>query len=260
MKQLTKKVKRNYMDCDWFLKSNKIFFLCFLFFVLAGAMEFNSISDIPAMAMVLLLLSFYAFRREYFLAYGRFVMFMAYYVQFAVTVKIFWTLLMVVPEVHSWFGHHQKNPAVRVSMLLFGIEESSGRQDAADVSSTQSQKSKVLQVFFMLMVLYSVQCWKQQRWTAIRYQTAQLGSSLGAYSRFIWSLRHREKVKSEMALIDQMRKDKEKERKAKAIKKKTGGPKMKKRQKSGVFTRLRKHLNRFLPSLVVWVMRILLTF
>jgi len=70
MKQLTKKVKRNYMDCDWFLKSNKIFFLFFLFFVLAGAMEFNSISDIPAMAMVLLLLSFYAFRREYFLAYG----------------------------------------------------------------------------------------------------------------------------------------------------------------------------------------------
>ena len=128
------------------------------------------------------------------------------------------------------------------------------------MSSTQSQRSKALQVFFMLMVLYSVQCWKQQRWTAIRYQTAQLGSSLGAYSRFIWSLRHREKVKSEMALIDQMRKDKEKERKAKAIKKKTGGPKMKKRQKSGVFARLRKHLNRFLPSLVVWIMRILLTF
>ena len=70
MKQLTKKVRRNYMDCDWFLKSNKVFFLLFLFFVLAGAMEFNSISDIPAMAMVLLLLSFYAFRREYFLAYG----------------------------------------------------------------------------------------------------------------------------------------------------------------------------------------------
>lgn len=195
-------------------------------------------------------------------------MFMAYYMQFAVTVKIFWTLLMVVPEVHAWFGHHQKNPAVRVSMLLFGIEESSGRQDAADVSSTHitihhSQKSKVLQVFFMLMVLYSVQCWKQQRWTAIRYQTAKLGkdgSSLGAYSRFIWSLKQREKVKSEMALIDQMRKDKEKERKAKAIKKKTGAPKMKKRPKSGVFARLRKHLNRFLPSLVVWIMRILLTF
>lgn len=52
-------------------------------------------------------------------------MFMAYYMQFAVTVKIFWTLLMVVPEVHTWFGNHQKNPAVRVSMLLFGIEESS---------------------------------------------------------------------------------------------------------------------------------------
>ena len=73
-------------------------------------------------------------------------------------------------------------------------------------------------------------------------------------------MKHREKVKSEMALIDQMRKDKEKERKAKAIKKKTGAPKMKKRPKSGVFARLRKHLNRFLPSLVVWIMRILLTF
>jgi hypothetical protein len=187
-------------------------------------------------------------------------MFMAYYMQFAVTVKIFWTLLMVVPEVHTWFGQHSKNPAVRVSMLLFGIEESSGHQDAAEKSSTENQRSKVLQVFFMLMVLYSVQCWKQQRWTAIRYQTAKLGSDLGAYSRFIWSLKHREKVKSETALIDQMRKEKEKERKAKAIKKKTGAPKMKKRPKSGVFARLRKHLNRFLPSLVVWIMRILLTF
>jgi hypothetical protein len=112
----------------------------------------------------------------------------------------------------------------------------------------------------MLMVLYSVQCWKQQRWTAIRYQTAKLGSSVGAYRRFIWSLRHREKVKSEMALIDQMRKDKEKERKAKAIKKKTGAPKMKKRPKTGLLARMRKHLNRFLPSLVVWIMRLLLTF
>jgi len=136
MKQLTKKVKRNYMDCDWFLKSNKIFFLVFLFFVLAGAMEFNSISDIPAMAMVLLLLSLYAFRREYFLAYGRFVMFMAYYMQFAVTVKIFWTLLTVVPEVQKWFGRHQKSSAVRVCLLVFGVDDGAVDKAACVASKT----------------------------------------------------------------------------------------------------------------------------
>jgi hypothetical protein len=83
-----------------------------------------------------LLLSLYAFRREYFLAYGRFVMFMAYYMQFAVTVKIFWTLLTVVPEVQMWFGRHQKSSVVRVCLLVFGVDDGAVDKAKCVVSKT----------------------------------------------------------------------------------------------------------------------------
>jgi len=97
MRDLSKKVSRNYIDCEWFIKSNKACFLCFLLCILAGAMEYNSVADIPSMAMVLVLLSFYAHRKEYFRAYGQFVMFMAYYMHLAISLKIFWSMLAHIP-------------------------------------------------------------------------------------------------------------------------------------------------------------------
>ena len=98
MRDLSKKVSRNYIDCEWFIKSNKACFLCFLLCILAGAMEYNSVADIPSMAMVLVLLSFYAHRKEYFRAYGQFVMFMAYYMHLAISLKIFWSMVTKIME------------------------------------------------------------------------------------------------------------------------------------------------------------------
>jgi hypothetical protein len=160
MSDLSKKVGRNYIDCEWFIKSNKVCFLCFLLCILAGAMEYNSVADIPSMAMVLVLLSFYAYRKEYFRAYGQFVMFMAYYMHLTISLKIFWSMLPHIPGFQPYFAKSDDDGGLsaflRMSMLLFGIQEDTEPLKDGKIVLTVSQKSRSLQVFFMLMVLYCV--------------------------------------------------------------------------------------------------------
>jgi hypothetical protein len=124
-----------------------------------------------------------------------------------------------------------------MSMLLFGVQEEGEHQK--DVA----RKSRSLQVFFMLMVLYCVQCWKQQRWTTIRYQTADMPKNSGGYARLIHSLEERERRKAELQHIDEIRKKEAKQKKDKAQKKKQGNKMMKKGEKKGLVSDLRKNLN-----------------
>lgn len=126
---------------------------------------------------------------------------------------------------------------LRMSMLLFGIQEEGEHQK--DVS----RKSRSLQVFFMLMVLYCVQCWKQQRWTRIRYETAGMPKNSGGYARLIYSLEERERRKAELRHIDEIRKKEAKQKKDKAKKKRQGNKMMKKSEKKGLVSDLRKNLN-----------------
>jgi hypothetical protein len=248
MRDLSKKVSRNYIDCEWFIKSNKACFLCFLLCILAGAMEYNSVADIPSMAMVLVLLSFYAHRKEYFRAYGQFVMFMAYYMHLAISLKIFWSMLAHIPGSKPYFekqdggssdGDGALGEFLRMSMLLFGVQEAGEHQK--DVS----HKSRSLQVFFMLMVLYCVQCWKQQRWTTIRYETAGMPDQENAsgYAKLIHSLEERERRKAELHHIEEIRKKEAKQKKDKAKKKRQGSKTVKKSEKKGLISDLRKNLN-----------------
>lgn len=276
MKDLSGKVPKNYIDCEWFVKSNKACFLCFLVFVLAGAMEFNSVADIPSMAMVLLLMSFYAFRRTSYLTYGKLVMFMAYYMHIAVSLKVFWGMVPTIPGFTAILSDYRHDTFVRANLLLFGIKDPNAHparhheilmgdyaKDAAELERINKHhditKSWLAQVFFMLLVLYSVQCWKQQRWTTIRYETAGMPEGAGSYARLIFSMEERERKKIELAKIQEIRKKLEKERKDKG-KKRQGHHISRKSDKKGFAAEARKNLNSFLPSLVVWLMRILLTF
>jgi len=135
-----------------------------------------------------------------------------------------------------------------MSMLLFGVQEAGEHQK--DVS----HKSRSLQVFFMLMVLYCVQCWKQQRWTTIRYETAGMPnqentswlSKWSGYAKLMHSLEEREKRKAELHHIEEIRKEKKKEakqKKDKTKKKRQGNKTAKKSEKKGLMSDLRKNLN-----------------
>lgn len=239
-------------------------------------MEFNSVADIPSMATVLLLLSFYAFRKTSYLAYGKLVMFMAYYMHIAVSLKMFWGMVPTIPGFDAMLMEYRHDTFVRANLLLFGIKDPNSHsaqhhpiligeyaKDAADLEKINKHhdltKSWLAQVFFMLVVLYTVQCWKQQRWTTIRYETAGMPEGAGSYARFIFSMQERERKKLELAKMQEIRKKLEKEKKEKGRKRQSHHI-SRKSDKKGFAAEARKNLNSFLPSLVVWLMRIMLTF
>jgi hypothetical protein len=65
----------------------------------------------------------------------------------------------------------------------------------------------------------------------------------GGYARLIYSLEERERRKAELQHIDEIRKKEAKQKKDKAQKKKQGNKMMKKGEKKGLVSDLRKNLN-----------------
>jgi hypothetical protein len=80
-------------------------------------------------------------------------MFMAYYMQLAVSLKLCWTLITQIPGVRGWLETHRTELSARALTIAFGIEETSGHiKSEADSLDMR----RCFQIFFMLMVLYSV--------------------------------------------------------------------------------------------------------
>jgi hypothetical protein len=80
LKLLKKKYPKNWIGNDSFYKMNKFFFMGSLFFMVLQAMSFPCLSEIPSLAMILLMCSLYAIRKQQFVAgtYRKFVFFLLY--------------------------------------------------------------------------------------------------------------------------------------------------------------------------------------
>ena len=63
-------------------------YLLLVVFQLIQTMIFNGLFDIPQLFMILFLVSFYAYRKTFFVTYGLLIHFVAYYIQFALTLKM----------------------------------------------------------------------------------------------------------------------------------------------------------------------------
>lgn len=83
MKRLTVKIHRNYLDCFWFQRLNKEFYMLMIVTQVMSSMAFNGLFDIPALIMILALFSFYAFRKSIPRAYGLYVMGIVFYIHLA---------------------------------------------------------------------------------------------------------------------------------------------------------------------------------
>ena len=80
MKDLIKETRFNYLGCFYFQSLNKVIYLSLIVFQLLQTMIFNGLFDIPQLFMILFLVSFYAYRKAFFVSYGLLIFLIAYYI------------------------------------------------------------------------------------------------------------------------------------------------------------------------------------
>lgn len=97
MGTLIEEVPRNYMDCYYYAKWNKVLFLLLLLVQLMQAMGFNGLFDIPALCLMLVFFSFYAYRKSFPIFFAQFTIFFSYYIGVAVFIKICYAIVVNIP-------------------------------------------------------------------------------------------------------------------------------------------------------------------
>jgi hypothetical protein len=72
--------------------------------------------------MILFLASFYAYRKNFFLAYGLLIVLVAYYIQFALTLKMIYGIAMHINFVKEHLNDNKDSPWVVYSRIIFGVK------------------------------------------------------------------------------------------------------------------------------------------
>ena len=99
---MSKKIKKNFIDSQYFYKFNTKFFLMAVFFQMSAAMSFNSLSDAPQMVIILILAAFYANRKLHSQAYRKASFFMIYFMMTMLSLKLINDILNRIPFVRDF--------------------------------------------------------------------------------------------------------------------------------------------------------------
>jgi hypothetical protein len=118
---MTAKTPMNYIDSYYFNKWNKIFFLTLIIFQLLQSMGFNGLFDLPQLFMILLLMAFFSFRKSYKVEYGLGCIFLSFYIQYALTLKLLYNVLIKINYVQDFMDQNSKtNIYVKWASIMFG--------------------------------------------------------------------------------------------------------------------------------------------
>lgn len=72
--------------------------------------------------MILFLVSFYAFRKNFFVAYGLLIHLVAYYIQLALTVKMVYGVASGTNFAKEYASQHSDTPLVIFCSIIFGVK------------------------------------------------------------------------------------------------------------------------------------------
>lgn len=256
MTDLQKKQRRLYLECQFVIRNNQLFFLLVIVFQLLQSMGFNGVFDLPTLFMILVLKSLYAFRKSYFVFYQTFSLFVLYYIQFTVVLKLLYSILTGIGYVEEFMQDRSQNPYVKACTILFGINFSS--------ELTNGYLSKKMSFYaFLLLCLFFAQVYRQCKWADIREVTEDSLPEAWSFTRLVEYMRTKEQTKLEQ--------EREKTLISEAVVKSGGnmGSKSKKDSKQknksraksqGAFKKMKQDFNKYLPTLLLWVQRILLGF
>lgn len=80
IKKLRKSLDIGFLECNYFKKQNKIFFLLIIGFQLMQSMVFNSISDVPQLIMIIGLATFFTVRKKNPVLFGKITYYVVQYI------------------------------------------------------------------------------------------------------------------------------------------------------------------------------------
>jgi hypothetical protein len=83
-----------------------------IMFLIIQSMGYNSLSDVPQLVIIMLLSSFFGIRKRYPIMYGQSIFFIAYYVQFALTLKVMYGILSSIEIVAHIMKEKQSDTLV----------------------------------------------------------------------------------------------------------------------------------------------------
>lgn len=263
MAELSRKFPKNYMDCRYFAKWNKAFFVLTLVFQLMQSMGYNGLYDIPQLFMILILFSFFAYRKSAPRAYACFTLFFIYYIGVAVVLKTLYSIFLHIPIVSKWVLSHQEKTVVVVLQTLFGQRLKSQADDGLGVgsSSTESLESITYRIS-SIGTLICAKGWVSAKWCQIREKTQVLKDGTWWWIRYSFFLRYKDEIVSKDQRLEEHLKEIRKQHRGRQNLAKNQQAIVKKFKKfnSDLLGAFKSDLNKYLPTMCIWWLRIGLGF
>lgn len=183
------------MECNFFYKLNKVFFLLMLVSVLFQSMDYNGIIDIPSLFLILLLISFYEFRKAYNTLFTLYNFFMAYYFIIVTFLKLFYHILSKNEYWQQKMVNEPEDFWVKTLMTIFGVKISTRGQ----FTDTGDALRYITSIIGQLLVIYFAHSWSQAKWIdvmEVTNESVKKNKKLGYISRFEYYLSNRSIMKS----------------------------------------------------------------
>jgi len=144
LREFSKKFARNYLDCKFFLKQNKMFYMLTLLLQLLAAMSFNGVFDLPALLCILILMSLYALRKSFLKGYHLYTFFIAYFIHFSVFLKLISIILFDIDFVEDWMDDNNDSKYVKAAKILFGHQFTKEEDDNSVQQAKQVMERSIL--------------------------------------------------------------------------------------------------------------------
>jgi len=122
MDAIKKRIKKIYVDSNYFYLWNRVFFVLILLFELSQSMAYNSCSDIPALLMILVMFAFYAYRKANTRLFLQYTFIVVYFIQFIITLKIINEIVRNIDFARKWMKEHDDSKFVQINNILFGAQ------------------------------------------------------------------------------------------------------------------------------------------
>jgi hypothetical protein len=209
--------------------------------------------------MILFLVSFYAYRKNFFLAYGLLIIFVAYYIQFALTLKMIYGIAMNINSIKELLKDNKESIWVVYSEIIFGVKQTD------DGGEIEVMVRKGLFYFTLVACIMLAQAWKQAKWLDINEKIGENVDTVFGnwFLKLIHYLENRDSFVSNFEFLRGVTKEKAKEAKQMKKSKKLMG----KMQASKYFktsndsiSSFKKDLNNYLPIIIMWTLRFALIF
>ena len=246
MRKYSSEIKRVYLDSEVWTKRSKIYFLALIIIQLMQSMVFNGVLDVPFLLLILILGALYAFRQAYFLPFQYMIISVAYYINFIAIIKFAYLICTKVAFVRDWFKSNPDDTFSIMCKVLFGINFST-------YSGASFSQTELIYYVLLTLCIFISQAYKQTKWADVRattYNSLNQGDSEWAFETMNRYLILRTEIKE----VTQLKK------KADKAEFKKSGRKGKFASGGNLYTGFKKDLNKFLPIVAMWTLRIMLTF